>query len=647
MSLRSVILLLSLRAVALGAPPDDERLRELSSQARQAQQQHDYARAAAAYREMLRLVPGEAGLWANVGLMDHLQGHYEEAGADFREALKRNPQLFQANFFAGVDLLSEGQPARALPYLEKARALNVGESQVMLALGRAWAMQSEPEKANDCYDSAARMDNRSAGAWFGLGATWFTLMRRSLEELHSTQESPWTRALLAQTWEEKGRWDEAIQLREQAMHEPAGPPCPRAALGLAELGANQPDKAGEQFRLELQTQPGCLTARLGMARMALNADRPRDAFLGIAEAWERDRGFVAANRAILLDGLEARKAAAFFRVAREMADSESWRSLVRALESAEAADVAASADPGPAKREDRDSAGQAAAGFPRAPQGLFDDGQYGACSEELKNRMSALAVPALMLLARCAFLNGDYRAAFAASSAALRHRLAGPEALYWRVQAARRLSVDALTRAGLADPGSARVHMMLGEIYREQENLAESRDEFLKALEIARGEPRAHLGLARTLEGLGEWDSAIRELQAYLPSAPQDPDASFMMGRLLVGQARFDEAFPYATAALKVDPQDRAGVHALLGKIYEHQQRLEDALRELKQALPADEDGSYHYRLSRICRALGRDKEAQAALSESKILHERRSHLAEAAQERRVSAVLGQDNGAR
>jgi tetratricopeptide (TPR) repeat protein len=367
------------------------------------------------------------------------------------------------------------------------------------------------------------MDARSAGAWFGLGATWFTMMRRSLEELHTAPDSPWTRALLAQTFEDKGRWDDAIALRRQLAGESVGPPCPRAALGSALLGAGQTEQAGEQFRLELAAHPGCWAAP-----MAPYAERPR-------------------------------------------------------------------------KRV--------------------------ACSPTV---------------ASCAFEAGDYRAVLASANAVLRHRPADQEALYWRVQAASRLSLDALTRAGLADPGSARVHMMLGEIYREQENFTESREEFVKALAIAPTEPRAHLGMARTCEALGDWDTAIRELQTYLPTAPHDPDAAFMMGRLLVGQARFDAALPFAIAALQVDQPDRPGVHALVAKIYEHQERTEDALRELKLALPADDDGSYHYRMSRLLRTLGRNQEAQAALAESKVLHERKSHLAEAAMEKRVGAVLGQ-----
>lgn len=56
--------------------------------------------------------------------------------------------------------------------------------------------------------------------------------------------------------------------------------------------------------------------------------------------------------------------------------------------------------------------------------------------------------------------------------------------------------------------------------------------------------------------------------------------------------------------------------HALLGKIYAAEGKDLEAIAELKKALVADRDGSYHYQLYRIYKKIGDEKSAAVALKE-------------------------------
>ena len=60
--------------------------------------------------------------------------------------------------------------------------------------------------------------------------------------------------------------------------------------------------------------------------------------------------------------------------------------------------------------------------------------------------------------------------------------------------------------------------------------------------------------------------------------------------------------------------------HANLGKVFAHQGRLAEAVKELEIALPSDSQGELHYQLASLYQKLGKTSEAQQALAESQRL---------------------------
>lgn len=412
-----VFLLAALLASHLSAQatPEQVHLEQLTEDAHHAQLEKDYERAAKDYRQMLVEGPHSAELWANVGIMYHLAGKYSDAVPALRNSLKEDPTLFQANFFLGADLLALHQPQAAQPYLEKASQLKPNEPVVLTTLARDHMALGDARAANDFYLRATHLDALNVNAWFGLGATCFSLMRESLARFQAYPDSPSKRALLA--------------------------------------------------------------------------DKEMDSPLPVAEAEQ---------------------------VLAKSPDDE--------------------------------------------------------------------------------------------------------RALLWHARAAKRMALEALQHAGELAPDSPRTHRILGEIFLEQADYDRARPEFESLLAQDPDSVPARLSLARIDEAQGLLREAFDCVEEVLKRQPGDPAASFIAADVLIRQGQFVRALPFAKDAVRAGDKTPPEAHALLAKVYEHEDQPEAAIAELIKALPADSDGSYHYRLSRLYRKTGRTQEASAALSQYRAL---------------------------
>lgn len=180
-------------------------------------------------------------------------------------------------------------------------------------------------------------------------------------------------------------------------------------------------------------------------------------------------------------------------------------------------------------------------------------------------------------------------------------------------------------RAGLAEPDSPRIHVVLAEAYREQKSLKEAEAEYQKAIQLRPDLLSAHIGLATAYWGASEQDKAIPELRKALELNPRDPEAAFMMGDILVAQHQFVDAMPYLDLALRGSGTNLPRVHALRGKAYAAQGQTLEAIAELKQSLAADPDGSYHYQLYQVYKQLGDVSAATEALRQSESIRNARN----------------------
>jgi tetratricopeptide (TPR) repeat protein len=140
-----------------------------------------------------------------------------------------------------------------------------------------------------------------------------------------------------------------------------------------------------------------------------------------------------------------------------------------------------------------------------------------------------------------------------------------------------------------------------------------------KAIELNPRFARAYDNLGLCLEGLGQYDEAIRSYQKAVEinrelAAPSGWPA-LNLGILLAKLGRLDEAEGYLNESLRANP-NLAQTHYQLGVVLEKKNRVERAVQELEKAAALDSSYSEpHYALGRIYRQLGQREKAQAAFA--------------------------------
>ena len=248
---------------------------------------------------------------------------------------------------------------------------------------------------------------------------------------------------------------------------------------------------------------------------------------------------------------------------------------------------------------------------------LFKAGDYASAGRILGEDFNRLDLPALLLLAECTYLDGDYLPALRASEKALASDPNHLAALYWKAEASEKLAIDALTRAGLADPNSYRTHLIAAQKYGSEQNFEASEMEYHAVLKLNPSDQGAHLGLATTYWKELKADQALGELKWVLATHPQDTQANLIQGDILVTRHQYSEARPYLLAATSGEGDAGFYAHALLGKVYAAQGDLHAAIKELEMGLPADDDGSMHFQLYRLYEKNGDRDKASVALEQS------------------------------
>jgi len=593
------------------------QLDELSARAAEAQRRDDYQQAAKVYQEILKLRPDLTGARLNLGLMQFSLKDYSAAIQTFEAVLHQNPKVLPANLFLGLSLLRLQRPREAVAYLTRAQSLDPRNEKTLVALGQANSILRDYGQANNWYSDAAQVNPQSADAWYGLGVSYLALSREAAQQLARTgAASPYSQLLIAESLEQQSRGEDAIKLYERLATTAPRHPCFRAAVGLGLARLGEIDSAEQLFQSELKNSPGCLPARLGVARVAIEHGDLAGAMRSFDELWALDSHFVESSAASSLAGLAPEKVNALRARLGKWIDGENK----------EAREVLTAALAGEPSEQDFAGAVQAtaslkfSAGSPASPRHLFSEGRYSLCTQALRPNLEKLYSADLLILARCAFHSGDYRTAFLASGRAVKLDPENFESSYWRIRTAEKLASNSLLHTSVLNPNSARVHILLGDAYREGEHFREAEEEYRRAIQISPHGFAGHFGLAATYYQNFKIDQAAEKLKEALDLKSDDPDASFLMGSILVLRRQYDRARPYLLKGLQGNPNNVPHVYALFGKIDAAQGRLKEARVELEKSLEADNDGSYHYQLSRVYTQLGNKQAAAAALAQSEAI---------------------------
>jgi tetratricopeptide (TPR) repeat protein len=619
------------------SPQQPEQFESLLVSARDAQARSDFQAAAEFYRQAAALHPEIAELNANLGLMYFQTGKDEHAIGAFQRAIRLKPRLFVPNLFLGLEYVKLKRFTEAISYLKKAALIKNADVQVQLALGEAYAGSGKTRLASASYSRATQLDPGNADAWYHLGVSYLEQVEADARILLTKhKESAYVPALMAETFAEQRAFIQAEDAYKKALGSPKVLPGAHAGYGFVLLNRHDLPGAERELRAEIALNPGSLIAKLGMARLYLEEGTTQQALKEIKEIAKTDAGFLRANASLFSAGLPRAKRAELRRaLEEERASGDLTEESVALLR-----DSVSGTSPEPTP--DADGSPLRSAKIPGGdPIKLYARGNYEECNDALAPRLQQLPVKDLQLLASCAYLTGKYRNALKAAAKLASNAVTEAEGLYWETKSVQKLATHAIARASAVDPGSPKLHVLLGDIYRQQKAFPDAEQEYRKALALRPEDTGALFGLSLALLADGRNDEALAVARASLERNPDDPELNAVMGEILCVHNDFSGAEPYLKKSLKTKPEFVSHVHALLGKVYAQTNRTQQAIAELKLGLPSDKDGSLHYQIARLYLKVGDRDSAKQAFDVSKRLQQQGLMRASVAMEQ------GEDNSER
>jgi len=584
----------------------------LLASAQQAQARNDFQAAAGFYRQAVSIHPDIPELRANLGLMYYQTGKDEQACEAFRQALRLKPGLFVPNLFLGLEYVKLKRFSEAIPFLNRADMAKSADVQVQIALGQAYAGSGKTRLATASYSRATQLSPGNADAWYHLGVSYLEQVEADARILLTRhKDSAYVQALMAETFAEQRALIQADDAYKKVLAYPKFPPGAHANYGFVLLTRHDLSGAQQQLSSELASNPGSLMAKLGMARLHLEQGATGQAVKEIEEIWKADAGFLRSNASLLSVGLPQPKRAELQGLLEERQAAGSLAPEVVALFGNPAtSDATADLSPGSGTNASPLQSAKKPGGDAAK---LYAAGNYGACSEMLASRLRQLQTRDLQLLASCAYSTGDYRNALDAAAKLASKVATAAEGLYWETKSAEKLATAALARASATDPNSPKLHVLLGDIYRQRKFFPDAEQEYRKALALRPGDAGALFGLSLALLADGQNAEALTVAQTALATNPDDPEFNAVVGEILCARDDFPGAEPYLKKSLNTKPEFVSRVHALLGKVYAQTNRTQQAIAELKLALVSDKDGSLHYQIARLYLKVGdRDSAAKA-----------------------------------
>jgi tetratricopeptide (TPR) repeat protein len=592
--------------------------------AQRAQAAGDYALSASEYAEAASIRPELPELWANLGLMQQETGNIPSAIESFQKANHLNASLYVPNLFLGIDFAHDGKPLQAIPYLIKSEKTNKTDPQAPLALGRAYISARKYSAAVEELDRATALDPKLGSAWLALGIARLDQVEvdaRTMSE--EGKQSPFSGTLYADSLFKQARFGEAASLYKTLLNSQPQPPCILSKMGFALLRDHDQASAISAFAAERAAHPECGMALIGQARIAIETGDTGRAVTLLKELWARDQGFFEANAALLLAGLPNDQSAAVANGATAPDGTPIPSDLRSALLSASDQSSEVTADPNTGGEPGRSAVSTVPEASHTAEE-FYEKGQFRQCEVRLGSNLALLSADKLQLLAACAFQTGDDQVTYNAATALESSRPHALEALYWSIQSDEHLAIKSLTRFQQLDPDSAANHVLVGDIYNQLEKYDDAQSEYLKALEIAPGDPAASLGLATAYLNGNNIAGALEIAQSALVRSPDDPELNLVAAQALMGQHEYADAEPLLIKSLNGKPQMLPRIHVLIGKVYAETGRTEDAIEQLKLGASSDEDGTVQYLLARMYRKLGDTQDANKAIEQMKVIKEQR-----------------------
>jgi superkiller protein 3 len=168
------------------------------------------------------------------------------------------------------------------------------------------------------------------------------------------------------------------------------------------------------------------------------------------------------------------------------------------------------------------------------------------------------------------------------------------------------------------------LHMVIGRAYRQSGLLAESAEEFRRAIALDPHFPRSHyyLGITYLLdEGQSKIAEALEEFKIEVAANPDEFFANYYLGVVYNYQRKWEQAITYLQKAAKIQP-DNPDPYFQLGQAYQESDQHDRAVEVLRRSIALNPSLGHnkgqvttaHHRLARSLLKLGQTEAGQKEL---------------------------------
>lgn len=245
-----------------------------------------------------------------------------------------------------------------------------------------------------------------------------------------------------------------------------------------------------------------------------------------------------------------------------------------------------------------------------------------ACYEKLRKRLTSqghLSRTEEVKLVEAEYRLGQYESARNRAKALTRSAADEPWAVYWLLKSYAALADHCYEKMSSLNPNSARVHQILARYYADRYEVSRAKTEYEAAIRAAPDLPDSYLGLGELYCLHGEWAEAEVQFKRSLQLSPNSAAANYYLGDVYVQQHQWEQARGYLQRALS-DPAFAHRARLDLSKVEAESGEYQAAIKDLVLIAGDDPDGKIHVRLAMLYRKTGDLARAQEAAAKAQDL---------------------------